>query len=86
MQRQQFQVQLNMITSALEEIKNTNQAYKIIGGIMVATDKEKLTKKLIEKKDMFDLRIKNLEKQEERLNQKTEEAQKKVMESLKDKK
>lgn len=85
MQRQQFQMQLNMISSALEEIAQTPQAYKIIGGIMVAVDKEKLKKELVEKKDMLDLRIKNLEKQEERLTKKTEETQKKVMESLKKK-
>ena len=44
MQKQQFQQQLIEIDSALEELKTTENAYKIIANIMVKSDKAKLEK------------------------------------------
>jgi len=85
MQRQQFQVQQTEIETALIEINNTTTAYKLIGNIMVLTDKEKLKNDLEEKKEMLNIRINTIEKQEEKLRSKFEELQQDVMKDLEDK-
>ncbi len=82
-QKQQFQKQLTEISSALKEIETSETTYKILGNIMVSSKKEELQKELKEKEELLNLRIKNFEKQETTLKEKTEELQKKVMESMK---
>ena len=67
-QKQSFQVQLLEVENALTEIKSAKgSSYKIVGTIMVETKKEDLTKDLENKKEVLDLRIKTLEKQEEKI-------------------
>ncbi len=66
MQKQQFQTQLFETEGALKELANTPQAYKIIGGIMVAADKQALIKELEGRKELLDLRIQSIEKQQEK--------------------
>ncbi len=83
MQRQQFQAQLTEIDSAIEEMKDSEESYRIIGNIMVKTPKEKLKKDLAEKKEMFELRIKTLEKQEKKLKEKAKEIQAEVLDRMK---
>ncbi|MFC1801654.1 prefoldin subunit beta [Nanoarchaeota archaeon] len=83
MQKQQFQMQLNEIDSALQEIVNTQQAYKIIGNIMVAGKKEEIEADLKKKKEILEIRIKNLETQEQKLRSKVEDMQKGVVRGLK---
>lgn len=85
LQKQQFQKQLAEIDSALKELSSSPQAYKIIGSIMVASQKEELQKDLEEKKETLALRLKNFEKQEQLLKERSEELQKKVLEKLKKK-
>jgi prefoldin beta subunit len=85
MQRQQFQLQLSEIESALAELGNSKQTYKIIGNIMVLVDNDKLSKDLTEKKEMLDIRIATIEKQEDKLKLKAEEIQHEVMKSLEEK-
>ena len=82
-QKQQFQLQLNEIDSALSEIKDSKQAYKIVGNIMVLSNREDLEKSLKEKKDIIELRLKNIETQEERLRKKGEELQQQVVKEMK---
>jgi len=84
MQRQQFQTQLAEIESALDELKATKESYKIIGNIMVKTDKESLEKDLNEKKQIFELRISTLEKQEGKLKDKAKELRAEVMSGMED--
>jgi len=83
MQKQQFQGQLVEIQSALKELKTSQKTYKIIGNIMVAAGKEQLESELATKKEMFELRIKSLEKQEQKLKEKAKELQAEVMENMK---
>jgi prefoldin beta subunit len=83
MQKQQLQAQLIELESALKEIKDTDNAYKIIGNIMVKTNKEELEKDLKSKKDAVDLRIKALEKQENQIKEKSKTLQEEVMKKLK---
>jgi len=77
-QKQQFQAQLFEIENALSELEKTEKAFKIVGNIMVASPKEDLQKDLMEKKEVLDLRMKSVEKQEETLKQKAEEIRKDV--------
>ncbi|MDP4012547.1 MAG: prefoldin subunit beta [Candidatus Nanoarchaeia archaeon] len=84
MQRQAFQGQLLEIENAIKEIgQASGQSYKIIGNVMVASSKEDLKKDLEEKKEMFELRIKNYEKQEKTIKEKAEELQASVLKELK---
>ena len=85
LQKQQFQQQLIEIDSALEELKSTEKAYKIVGNIMVASKKEDLDKDLKQKKEMVELRIKTLEKQEAKIKEKASEMQAEVLKDIKGK-
>ena len=82
MQKQQFQTQLMELDSALSEIDKTTQAYKIVGNIMILKNKDELKKDLSEKKEMVDLRLKTIEKQENTLREKTKKIQAEVMEKM----
>ena len=83
MQKQQFQSQLFEAESALKELKTAPKAYKIIGNIMVATDKDALAKELSERKEVLELRVASLEKQEQQLKDKAKQLQEDIMKELK---
>jgi prefoldin beta subunit len=85
LQKQQLHTQVIEIDSALTELKNTSQAYKIVGKIMLASSKEELEKDLLEKKEVIEIRLKNFVQQEEKLQQNIDDLQKEVMEELKNK-
>ncbi len=85
LQKQQFQMQLNEINSALEELKTSEKAYKIVGNLMVVSKKEDLEKDLKNKQQTIELRIKSLETQEEKFKKKIEEMQKNVSKEMKEK-
>ncbi len=85
LQRQQFQTQLIELESALKELASTKKAYKIIGGIMVASDKEELEKELKDKKEMFGIRINSIEKQELQLKDRAQTLRDEVVAGLKKK-
>src|SRR3989338_8086517 len=57
-QKQQFQVQLVEIESALNELETAEKSYKIIGNIMVETDKNELKADLQSKKEKIEMPIK----------------------------
>lgn len=81
-QRQNFQAHLAEIESALKEIEKSKDAYKIIGNTMIKAEKKDLKKDLTQKKEMFDLRIKSIEKQEEKLKEKASKLQEEVMKQM----
>ncbi len=82
-QKQQFQSQLIEIESALEELSTSPEAYKIVGTIMLKTDKEELTKDLASKKEMLEIRIKAIERQEGQLKDKASKIQEEVLKQIK---
>ena len=84
MQKQQFQSQLIEFESALSELENVKNAYKIVGNIMVMGETGDMKKDLKQKKEMVELRIKNLEKQEDSIKEKTEVLQKEVLGEMKE--
>ncbi len=78
-QKQQLQLQLMEIESALTEIEKVNMAYKIVGSIMVESKKEDIKDDLNKKKDMLALKLKSLEKQEGRIKEKAKKLQEEVL-------
>ena len=85
MQKQQFQSQLFEVENALKELKTSKTAYKIVGNIMVLSDKEKLEKDLKQKKEIADLRIANMDKEEKKLKEKAKKLQEELLSALKKK-
>jgi prefoldin beta subunit len=83
-QKQQFQSQLIEVESALKELEKVEFAYKIVGNIMVRSDKGSLQTDLQQKKDMLSVRIRALEKQEEAVHDKSSQLQKEVLGEIKD--
>jgi prefoldin beta subunit len=82
MQKQQFQLQQTEIESALKELENVDEAYKIVGNIMVLSKKASLKADLNSKKEVAELRIKNIEKQENQLREKASKLQEEVMKEM----
>lgn len=81
-QKQQFNGQMVEIESALEELEKTEDAYKIVGNVMVKVSKPELSKELGEKKERTEIRIKSIEKQEDKLKEKAEALRAEVMEDM----
>ncbi len=82
-QRQGLQLQISEMDSALEELGKTKKAYKIISTIMVASEIPELKKDLESKKEVIELRIKTLEKQENSTREKATALQGEVLKEMK---
>lgn len=84
-QKESLKIQNMEIERAMEELNATTQktAYKITGQVMVSKSVEELKKELDETKENVDLRIKSLEKNEERINNKLKDLQEKIKEVMK---
>lgn len=85
-QKQSFQAQLIELESALEELEKSSEHYKMVGSIMVKSEKESLKKDLNSKKEMLELRIKNLEKQETQFKDSATKLQAELLKELKQQK
>lgn len=82
MQKQQLEGQLTEFDSALQELKSTTKAYRLIGKIMIASSPEILMKNLEEQKEVALIRLKNFQRQEEKMRQNMEALQKKALAEL----
>ncbi|MBT6823871.1 prefoldin subunit beta [archaeon] len=69
MQKQNFQSNMLEVENAIIELKNAETAYKIVGNIMISSTKDDLNAELKEKKELFEEKIKTLEKQENKLKE-----------------
>jgi len=85
LQKESLSIQNMEIDKALEELKKTehNDVYKAVGPILIKSTKEELSKELDERKETIELRLKSLQKQENRLKEKLKESQEKFEEILK---
>ena len=63
---------------------NRRTIFKIIGQLMIKTDKSKIKEELLNKEKILDLRVKTIEKQEISLTEKLDVLREKVMKSIKD--
>jgi len=79
MQKQQFQAQLFEVEGALKELSSASNAFKIVGGIMISSEKDVLVKDLDGKKELLELRVQSLEKQEKQLQEKAKKVQEEVL-------
>ena len=65
LQKQAFEMELSETKSALNEIeKSGDEIFKIMGQLMIKTEKEKTKRELSEKERILNVRIKTMEKQE----------------------
>jgi prefoldin beta subunit len=65
MEKQSMQIELNEVSNALSEIsKAKSDVYQILGGIMVKSSAQELSKSLEEKKSLLNMKIHSIEKQE----------------------
>ena len=73
MQKQAFEMEFNETEISIREIKNAgDEVFKIIGQLMIKSDKAKIEAELENKKKILETRIQTLEKQEENFSQKIE--------------
>lgn len=83
-QRQAFQAQLMEVENALSEVTGAKApVYKIVGSIMISAEKETLKKDLTSRKEVLDLRLKSIQKQEDAMKEKAEALQGEVVKELK---
>lgn len=74
LEKQSMQIELNEISNALEEIKKSqDEVYRVLGNIMVKSDKEKLSKELLEREKLLELRLTSIEKQEGLIEKRAED-------------
>ena len=72
-QKQTFQIELSETSSALKEIENSkDEIFKIVGQLMIRTDREKTKDELLSREKILEMRLKSIERQEESLTGKLE--------------
>ncbi|MFH0831850.1 MAG: prefoldin subunit [archaeon] len=83
LQRQAFMLEKGETENALEESKKSSEdIYKIIGQIMLKSKKAAVEKELQHKKEIIELRVKSIEKQEELIKSQLEKKRDEVMKKL----
>lgn len=87
MQKQAFQMEIAETSNALDELSKTNdEVYKIVGSIMLKSDKAKIIKELEEKKKLLEIRQSSIEKQESMIESKAQSVQEEAKKILEKKK
>ena len=84
-QKQQLELELNEVEQALSELEKLTEAaviYKSIGSLLVKSKKTKVTTELSERKELLNMRINVLGKQEERLRTQVKDLQEKLQRDL----
>ena len=76
-------MELSETESSLKEIEQAGEeVFKIIGQLMIKTDKSKIKKELLNKQKIIDIRMKTLEKQESSLSEKVKEIREEIMKTV----
>ncbi|RME78003.1 hypothetical protein D6774_02560 [Candidatus Woesearchaeota archaeon] len=63
LQKQTVQSAIVEVESALEELENSSEAYKLVGNILIKSDAQKLKKELQEKKEILTKRLESIQAQ-----------------------
>ncbi len=83
MQKQAFSGELNEINMSLDELeKSEGEVFKIVGGIIIKSTKEKLKEDLNHKKELIGLRLKSIDKQEKEISKRAEELREEIMKKI----
>lgn len=84
MQKQAFQMELTETENALSEISKTeDDVFKIVGQIMIKSNKQEIKKDLEKKQEIISLRLKSIEKQENEFTKELEKIREEVMKKIK---
>jgi len=84
LQKQAFQIELSETKSALKEIEGAgDEVFKIIGQLMIKTDKEKIKQELSNKEKILTLRTSTIEKQESSFTDRLDKLREEVMKEMK---
>ena len=76
LQRNQLKLQLTETKNAEEELKHaTGEVYKSVGSLVLKTTKEKAENELKEKKELIDVKLNAIHKEEEKLRNALKELQ-----------
>ena len=88
MQKKTFRYELDETDYAIKELEKTEgEVFKIIAGqVVVKSDKKILLEEMKNKKEMIELRLKNMDKQEEEYSKKIEEIREQIMKKITPKK
>jgi len=83
LQKQAFQMELSETQSALKEIENSGEeVFKIIGQLMIKTDKSKMKQELLNKEKILNLRTKAIEKQESSLTEQLDKLREEMIKTI----
>ncbi len=84
LQKQAFQMELAETNSALKEMeKSGDEVFKIIGQLMIKSEKSKIQEELLSKQKILELRIKTFEKQENSLSEQVDKIRDELTKSMK---
>ncbi len=80
MQKQAFQMEESETVSALKELESSgDEVFKIVGQLMIKTDKPRIKEELENKQKLLKLRNKTISSQEETLTQQLEKTREELM-------
>ncbi len=74
--------EIEMALKTLDKVSGDAPLYKSLGGVFIAVSKEEAEKELKEKKELFEVRIRALAGQEDRIKQKVEKLEEELQEAM----
>ncbi len=84
-QKQNFQIEFGEIQNALSELERSGEEiYKIVGQLMIKSEKNKVKEELSNKEKLLNLRLKTLEKQETAVSERIEKLREQMINSMKE--
>ena len=84
MQKQAFHMELSETATALAEVgKADDEIFRIVGQLMIKSDKKKVIEDLENKKKLLELRVETMDKQEKNLNEQAEGLREEIMSAMK---
>lgn len=83
MQKQAFQIELTETENAISEMSQSkDEVYKLVGNILIKSDKNKIEGDLKKRKEIIALRVKSIERQESSIAKQAEELKKEVLKKI----
>ena len=80
LQKQSFQIEFSETQSALKEIENSgNEVFKMIGKLLIKTDKSKLKEELLNKEKFLEIKMSSIERQESSFTEKLEKLREEIL-------
>ena len=80
LQKQSLQIEISETQLALKEIENSgDEIFKMVGQLMIKSNKTKVKEELLNKEKFLDIRIKSIEKQENYLTEKLEKLREEII-------